>query len=408
MKTNILVNIKTTYVENGSRSILCVVAMMCLLLTIGVGNAWGATENYSYADYKGNGTVSTGSSYTMTKTSSSIGDSKFYVASNATYGQLYAGGTTTITPIGGGIITQVVLTATSSSYNGYQSSGTITASAGSVSGSGTTVTWTGTASSAFTLSHSKQIRWTSIVVTFRAKVTFNANGGSCGTSNATQSTPTSSVSLPTPTRDGYTCTGWYTASSGGTKRGSAGGSYTPSASETLYAQWEAVASSFTVTYNANGATSGSVPTDATSYSSGATVTVKGNTGSLAKTGWTFAGWNTNATGTGTDRAASSTFSISANTTLYAKWTCTVTWSVNGSTSVYSAQTITYNSSGNKVSSVPTPDPEDYCGDKFVGWTTEENVSQNNDTGLGLFTTVGDSPNITGNITFYAVFADYDD
>jgi len=39
-----------------------------------------------------------------------------------------------------------------------------------------------------------------------------------------------------------------------------------------------------VTYYPNGATSGSVPTDAADYAAGAVVTVKGNTGNLAKTG----------------------------------------------------------------------------------------------------------------------------
>ena len=79
------------------------------------------------------------------------------------------------------------------------------------------------------------------------------------------------------------------------------------------------ASTFAVTYNANGATSGDVPTDATKYQSGATVTVKGNTGNLTKTGYTFGGWNTKDDGTGTTYAADATFSISAATTLYAKW-----------------------------------------------------------------------------------------
>lgn len=79
------------------------------------------------------------------------------------------------------------------------------------------------------------------------------------------------------------------------------------------------ANTYLVTYNANGATSGSVPTDATAYASNATVTVKDNTGSLTKTGYTFGGWNTAADGTGTDRPVGSTFAISANTTLYAKW-----------------------------------------------------------------------------------------
>lgn len=78
---------------------------------------------------------------------------------------------------------------------------------------------------------------------------------------------------------------------------------------------------YTVTYNANGATSGNVPTDASSpYESGATVTVLGNTGSLAKTGHSFNNWNTNANGTGTSYSEGNTFTISSNTILFAQWT----------------------------------------------------------------------------------------
>ncbi len=77
---------------------------------------------------------------------------------------------------------------------------------------------------------------------------------------------------------------------------------------------------YTVTYNGNGNTSGSVPTDATKYTSGSTVTVKSNSGSLAKTGHTFGGWNTQADGNGTNyTAGSGTFTITADKTLYAKW-----------------------------------------------------------------------------------------
>lgn len=82
---------------------------------------------------------------------------------------------------------------------------------------------------------------------------------------------------------------------------------------------------YTVTYNGNGKTSGSVPTDASTYENGATVTVKANTGSLAKDGYDFVGWNTQADGNGTNYAAtgSATFTMgSANVTLYAKWSAT--------------------------------------------------------------------------------------
>lgn len=77
---------------------------------------------------------------------------------------------------------------------------------------------------------------------------------------------------------------------------------------------------YTVTYDGNGNTSGTVPTDSTNYSSGDPVTVAGQNG-LAKTGYDFGGWNTQADGNGTNYAAGSgTFSISGNTILYAKWT----------------------------------------------------------------------------------------
>lgn len=76
---------------------------------------------------------------------------------------------------------------------------------------------------------------------------------------------------------------------------------------------------YKVTYNSNGATSGTVPTDANEYVSGESVTVLGNTGNLAKAGYVYNGWNTNAEGTGTNYSAGDPFSITANTTLFAKW-----------------------------------------------------------------------------------------
>ena len=138
-------------------------ALLALLL-IGAGSAWAETVTFDYTDYTGKGTTSTGSEYTMVKDDVTIGDTKFY--GNNSYAHFYAGGVTTITPSENVTITGIVLTATSTSYNGYQSSGTITASTGSMTKDGTTVAWSGSATSAFTISHSKQIRWTSIVVTY--------------------------------------------------------------------------------------------------------------------------------------------------------------------------------------------------------------------------------------------------
>lgn len=78
-------------------------------------------------------------------------------------------------------------------------------------------------------------------------------------------------------------------------------------------------STYTVTYDANGADEGTAPTDDTKYAENATVTVLGNTGSLAKNHYSFGGWNTKADGSGTTYAGGATFSITDNTTLYAKW-----------------------------------------------------------------------------------------
>lgn len=87
---------------------------------------------------------------------------------------------------------------------------------------------------------------------------------------------------------------------------------------TLYAKW--TINSYIVTYDGNGNTGGTAPTDASSYEYGATVTVLTNSGNLEKTGYTFDGWDTKADGSGTDRAVGSTFNMgAANVTLYAKW-----------------------------------------------------------------------------------------
>ncbi len=51
-----------------------------------------------------------------------------------------------------------------------------------------------------------------------------------------------------------------------------------------------------------------------------TATVTG-AGTLARAGFIFSGWNTAANGSGTARAAGSTFAMgNANVTLYAQWT----------------------------------------------------------------------------------------
>jgi len=84
------------------------------------------------------------------------------------------------------------------------------------------------------------------------------------------------------------------------------------------------ATTYTVTYDGNTNTGGTAPTDSSTYIAGATVTVVADAGTLEKTGYTFAGWNTAANGSGTNQATSSTFVMGAgNVTLYAVWVSSI-------------------------------------------------------------------------------------
>lgn len=81
----------------------------------------------------------------------------------------------------------------------------------------------------------------------------------------------------------------------------------------------------TVTYNGNGYTAGTAPTDGSSpYATGDTVTVLYNSLNLEQNGFTFAGWNTRADGQGTSYSGGDTFSMgSENVVLYAQWNVAV-------------------------------------------------------------------------------------
>ncbi|MEK5025241.1 GLUG motif-containing protein [Paenibacillus sp. FSL M7-1046] len=79
--------------------------------------------------------------------------------------------------------------------------------------------------------------------------------------------------------------------------------------------------SYTVTYEGNGSTTGTVPADSSRYLDNSIVTVLGNDGGLVRDGYTFAGWSMDAAGNGAVYKAGDTFNIgTANAKLYAKWT----------------------------------------------------------------------------------------
>jgi len=71
-------------------------------------------------------------------------------------------------------------------------------------------------------------------------VSYNSNGGSGAPSSQTKTHDvTLTLSSTTPTRSGFTFSGWNTASNGTGTSYSPGGSYTNNSSVTLYAQWTA-------------------------------------------------------------------------------------------------------------------------------------------------------------------------
>lgn len=95
-----------------------------------------------------------------------------------------------------------------------------------------------------------------------------------------------------------------------------------------------------------------------------------------------------------------------NVTFTALVTRSVSWKVNGiDYTIGDPTTQVYD--GGKVTKLPTaPDPVNNCGEVFAGWTTTPIDGTTTTKPSVLFTTAANSPAITDNTTFYAVFADY--
>ena len=141
--------------------------------------------------------------------------------------------------------------------------------------------------------------------------TFNANGGTGSMAAETENAPTA-LTADSYARAGYTFAGWSTAASGSGTAYANGATYAFAANTTLYAQWKANPS-FTVTFNANGGT-GSTAAETKNVPAALTADAFTRSG-----GYTFAGWNTAANGSGTAYANGATYAFTASATLYAQW-----------------------------------------------------------------------------------------
>ena len=191
--------------------------------------------------------------------------------------------------------------------------------------------------------------------TFR--VTFNANGGSVSPTSKTVTYGSTYGSLPSPSRTGHTFQGWYTAASGGTRIQSTS-TVTTAANHTLYARW--TVNNYTATFNSNGGSTASPQTIRRAYGS-----QLGTLPTTSRTGYTFQGWYTAASGG--SKISTTTTMPAGGATYYAHWTInsyTATFNSNGG-STASPQTIR-RAYGSQLGTLPTTSRTGYT---FQGWYT---------------------------------------
>jgi uncharacterized repeat protein (TIGR02543 family) len=202
-------------------------------------------------------------------------------------------------------------------------------------------------------------------------VSYNPGDGATSDTSTDYYSVGDPLTLPGATKAGYTFAGWFTASSGGSLIGPAGAAYSPTDSITLYAQWTGIA--YTITYNANGADTGTAPASGTYVNGGSAYSIAGNSGSLVRAGYTFVGWNTASSGLGTNYAASASYSTGASLSLYAKWSAaplSLTYVANGGTGTLPNVATKYVGDSFTVvaSNVLTK-----AGSNFAGWTDGRNT-----------------------------------
>jgi len=226
-------------------------------------------------------------------------------------------------------------------------------------------------------------------------VIFNANGGSGTAPTAQTAAAGSGIILPGDSglsKSGYTFGGWNTNTSGTGTTYSAGSSYTVTGNITLYAKWDAVGTTtYTVIFNANGG-SGTAP-NAQTVAAGSVITLPGGS-DLLMSGYTFGGWNTSPNGTETNYSAGSSYTVTGNITLYAKWNValyTVTFNANGGSGTAPvAQTV---AAGSGII-LPGDSGLSKSGYAFGGWNTNTSGTGDNHSAGSYFTP-------PGNIELYA-------
>lgn len=229
-------------------------------------------------------------------------------------------------------------------------------------------------------------------------VTFDPNGGSVSTPSKNVNFGEKYGTLPTPTRSTYDFVGWYTSPTGGT-RITADTVSTSLYNQTLYAHWEL--KQYTVRFNANGGSCG------TSSINAVIGTAPSSLPTATRTGFSFAGWFTAASG-GTQMTVSNwnsvisgmnpTTLVNNGLTLYAHWNVnsyTVSWSTGTGYSITVKRTSSPNagaSTGNLSSGATV-----YYGDVL-------SVTYTPSTGYSIATHGSTSITVTGNVGSSTIYA----
>ena len=158
-------------------------------------------------------------------------------------------------------------------------------------------------------------------------VTYFGNGSTGGSPPTTVSTYKANQGIPisatpgTLVKPGFTFYGWNTSADGlGTSYPANSNGFTiiSNSNVNLYAIWVNTSTNYTLTYDGNTSTGGTVPAPQTLYPSGASAGILGQS-NLVKSGYTFLGWNTEANGSGTSYLTGQSIEMNTNKTLYAQW-----------------------------------------------------------------------------------------
>lgn len=151
-------------------------------------------------------------------------------------------------------------------------------------------------------------------------VTYNGNGGAGDIPEKSVHPEGTSVDIKpaTLTRKNYTFVGWNSEADGSGTDYLPGKTFVISSDITLYAKWQEN-DQYTVQYISTDHTSGEAPVDTLSpYYVDNEATVLGK-GSLERTGYIFAGWNTEANGKGETFKKGDVITVTEDVTLYAQW-----------------------------------------------------------------------------------------